>query len=92
MRAMSLFEVITVIAVGALALAFASWRTKTNFIPKNTGDRWHVWATIASPFVVAVVVTLGLAVLGADNLAGGVIIHEFPIDHATAIQNLFFGH
>jgi hypothetical protein len=89
---MSLYEAVTVITVGTLALVCAVWWKKPNFMPRIIGDRWHVWATIASPFIVAVVVTLGLAVLGVENLVGGVVTHEFPIDHSTVIQKLFFGH
>lgn len=89
---MNLYEAATVILVGGLGLLFSIWWTKGNFMPRSTEDRWRVWATIASPLIVAVVITLGLAVLGAENLAGGVVKRDFQVDHSTVIQNLFFRH
>ncbi len=89
---MRLYEAVAIIMVGTLGLLFVVRRTKASFMPRIAEDRLPIWVTIASPLIVAIVVTLGLAFLGAENLAGGAINRDFQVDHSTVIQNLFFRH
>jgi len=88
---MSLYEAVAVILMGALGLLFAIMRGRGVNMPRIVAARLDVWAAIASPLLVAVVVVIGLVVLGAENLAGGAATGRYPGDHTTAIQNLFFG-
>jgi len=89
---MRVYEAIAVISVGAVALWFVIWRTNASGMRRNMGRNLHVWTATASPLVVAAVVVMGLALLGAENLAGGIGTRHLPTDHATATQNLYFRH
>lgn len=89
---MGLYEAIAVIMVGALSLLFVIGRTNASGLRRNKGRNLPVWAATASPLVVAAVVVMGLALLGAENLAGGIATRHLPIDHATATQDLYFRH
>jgi len=89
---MGLYEAIAVIMVGALSLLFVIGRTNASGMRRNKGRNLPVWAATASPLVVAAVVVAGLALLGLENFAGRIASRHLPIEHATAIQDLYFKH
>lgn len=89
---MRLFEAVAILMVGAIALLFGIWRTRSGGMQRFTENGFHAWAAIASPLLVAVVVMIGFVLLGADNLTGRIATREPPVEHSTAIQNLFFRH
>ena len=89
---MRLYEAVAVILVGALSLLFVIGRTNASGMRRIMGCNLHFWAATASPLVVAAVVVIGLAVLGVKNLGGGIASPHLPIEHATAIQSLYFRH
>jgi multisubunit Na+/H+ antiporter MnhC subunit len=91
-RVMRLYEAVAVIMVGAIVLLFVIGRTNSNGMLRITENRLRAWAAIASPLVVAAVLTIGFVVLGAENLTGGTATRQVPVEHSTAIQNLFFRH
>jgi hypothetical protein len=85
---MRLYEAVAVILVGAIVLLFGIRRTGTGGMPRMTKN----WAAIAPPLVLVAVVTIGFVLLGAENLAGSSASRQLPVEHSTAIQNLFFRH
>jgi uncharacterized membrane protein len=91
-RVMRLHEAVAVILVGVIALLFGIRRTRAGGRRRMTANSLRAWAAIASPLVVAAVVTIGFVLLSADNLAGGITTRQLTVEHSTAIQNLFFRH
>ena len=89
---MRLYEAVAVIMGGVIVLLFGIRRTRAGGMPRITEDSLHVWAAIAPPLLVAAVVAIGFVLLSAENLTGGSVIRQLPVEHSTAIQNLFFRH
>jgi hypothetical protein len=89
---MRFYEAVAVILVGAIALLFVIRRTRESSMPRNGAHRLDIWATNASPLLVAAVVVTGLLVLGAENLLGSVQVPQLLGEHSLAVQNLFFRH
>jgi len=79
--------------VGAVALLFSIRGTRASGgLPLTTKNILRPWTAIASPLLVAAIVTIGFVWLGAENLAGGIATRELPAEHSTAVHNLFFRH
>lgn len=89
---MRLYEAVAVIMVGAIALLFVIRRTSASGLPRITENHLRVWTAIASPLIVAAVFVTGFVFLGAENLTGSIATRQLPVEHSTAIQNLFFRH